>query len=109
MKDNGLMIICIAIVIFVSTIIAIKYSNLKLAYQKAEADKVEYCEKYYQQIGVINDLKYEMQMQDTVIDFLESDNQLLSSFLAEMETSQLDEIETKQSTFDWALEQQKNR
>ena len=46
-------------------------------------------------------------MQDTVIDFLESDNQLLSSFLAEMETSQLDEIETKQSTFDWALEQQK--
>ena len=55
---------------------------------KSEKEKVEYCEKYYEQSNVIEDLEYEIQMQDTVIEFLNDDNQILSSFLGEMELKQ---------------------
>ena len=85
MKNNALMYVCIILVLIVSTTIAIKYNNLKLAYQKAVDDKVDYCEKYYEQKNLIEYLEYELQMQDSVVSFLETDNQILSSFLAEME------------------------
>jgi hypothetical protein len=64
----------------------IKYSTLRIAYQKAEKEKVEYCEKYYEQTNIVEDLRHEIQMQDTVIEFLNDDNQILSSFLAEMDS-----------------------
>ena len=85
MKDKTLMYVCIILVLIVSTTIAIKYNNIKLAYQTAEKERVDYCEKYYHQKDLIEDLEYELQMQDSVIQFLNDDNQILSSFLAEME------------------------
>jgi hypothetical protein len=86
MTDKGSIIINIIIALFIFVAIGIKYNNLKTAYIKAEKEKVEYCEKYYEQKDLIEDLEYEIQMQDTVIEFLNSDNQILSSFLAELDT-----------------------
>jgi|SaaInlV_165m_DNA_3_1040750.scaffolds.fasta_scaffold147981_1 hypothetical protein len=88
MKNNGSAIINIVIVSILFLFIGSKYNNLRIAYQKSEKEKVEYCEKYYEQSNVIEDLEYEIQMQDTVIEFLNDDNQILSSFLGEMELKQ---------------------
>jgi len=62
-----------------------KYSDLKIAYVKAESEKLEFCEKYHKEKDLNQELNYELLMQDTVIDFLNEDNQILSSYLAEME------------------------
>jgi hypothetical protein len=62
-----------------------KYTSVKYAYGKAEAEKVSYCKKYYEQEKTIENMKYTMQWQDSIIEFLHDDNQLLSSYLAETE------------------------
>jgi hypothetical protein len=62
-----------------------KYTSVKYAYGKAESEKASYCRKYHEQKLIIEDLEYNMQMQDSVIEFLNDDNQILSSYLAEKE------------------------
>jgi hypothetical protein len=39
-------IFTIAIILFLSTLFAVKYLGLRKAYKEAESDKVEYCRKY---------------------------------------------------------------
>ena len=85
MKDAGLMYVCIAIVLITSTTFAIKYNNLKESYQKAEIEKLDYCEKYYETQDKLDDLQSDMQWQDSVISFLQTDNQILTDFLMEEE------------------------
>ena len=87
MKNNRITInINLIIVTFILVVMTIKYTTLRISYQKAEKEKVEYCEKYYEQTNIVEDLKYKIQMQDSVIEFLNYDNQILSSFLAEIDS-----------------------
>ena len=70
----------------VVTVVSIgKYVEVKDAYKKAEKEKLDYCEKYYETKNNLEDLQSDTQWQDSVIRFLQTDNQILSSFLAEME------------------------
>ena len=45
----------------------------------------EYHEMYYTKMHLIEDLEYKIKMQDSVIHFLNNDNQILSSYLGELE------------------------
>lgn len=78
-------IVAITIVVFMGTLFSVKYLNLRNAYHKAEKEKVEYCKKY-------NDLKGKMNEDSVAVNLLEKDyyelweeNQIFASMLSEIE------------------------
>jgi hypothetical protein len=67
--------------IFILTLTAHKYNSLKAAYERAEQDKVEYCEKYHE---LCKDTAATNLLQKDYYELWE-ENQRFSSMLSEIE------------------------
>ena len=85
MKDNGLITICIITVIFVSSVIAIKYNNLKLANQKLQKQNQELLEKCKQEKDTIQEELKTIKVMEADYCVLWEENQIFASMLSEVE------------------------
>ena len=89
---KGMITLTVMVITSAICVTALKYSNLKDAYGKAEKEKLEYSTKYYEQKDRLGSFIYEIQHKDSVInqmrkDYIEQweENQVFSSMLAEVE------------------------
>ena len=89
---KGMITLTVMVITSAICVTALKYSNLKDAYGKAEKEKLEYSTKYYEQKDRVGSFIYEIQHKDSVInqirkDYIEQweENQVFSSMLAEIE------------------------
>jgi len=89
---KGVMVFGVGSLTVSLSVISLKYSDLRDAYQRAETERIDWCVQYHEERDRVETFQYEIQSKDSIINRLEDEialqwdeNAIFSSMLAQIE------------------------